>query len=87
MEIKNYLKQGRLLDLQINYHLEKLTRLRETAYTISSPKISGSKVQNAHTGEAPLEKAPERIEAMEEKVNREIDLLVDLKEQIEGVIR
>ena len=86
MEIKNYLKQGRLLDLQINYHLEKLSKLRQTAYTISSPQISGTKVQNANRKEAPFERALERIEAMEEKINQEIDLLVDLKDQIEGVI-
>ena len=86
MEIKNYLKQGRLLDLQINYHLEKLSKLRQTAYTISSPQISGTKVQNANRKEAPFERALERIEAMEEKINQEIDLLVDLKTQIEGVI-
>ena len=87
MEIKNYLKQGRLLDLQINYHLEKLSKLRQTAYTISLPQISGCKVQNSQTGEAPFEKALERIETMEERINQEVDLLVALKEQIEGVIR
>ena len=86
MEIQNYLKQGRLLDMQINYDLEKLTRLRETAYTISSPKIIGSKVQNSNPKEAPFEKALERIEGLEEKINQEIDLLVDLREQIEGMI-
>ena len=87
MDVETYLKQGRLLDQRINYHLRKLSELRQTAYTISSPQISGCKVQNSHTGEAPFEKALERIEAMEERINQEIDLLVALKEQIEGVIR
>ena len=86
MDVETYLKQGRLLDQRINYHLRKLSELRQTAYTISSPQISGCKVQNSHTGEAPFEKALERIEAMEERINQEIDLLVDLQEQIEGVI-
>ena len=86
MDVETYLKQGRLLDQRINYHLRKLSELRQTAYTISSPQISGNKVQNSHTGEAPFEKALERIEAMEERINQEIDLLVDLQEQIEGVI-
>ena len=87
MDVETYLKQGRLLDQRINYHLRKLSELRQTAYTISLPQISGNKVQNSHTGEAPFEKALERIEAMEERINQEIDLLVALKEQIEGVIR
>ena len=87
MDVETYLKQGRLLDQRINYHLRKLSELRQTAYMISSPQISGCKVQNSHTGEAPFEKALERIEAMEERINQEIDLLVALKEQIEGVIR
>ena len=56
-------------------------------YTISSPQISGNKVQNANTKEAPFERALERIGEMEEKINQEIDLLVDLKEQIEETIR
>ena len=86
MDVETYLKQGRLLDQRINYHLRKLSELRQTAYMISSPQISGCKVQNSHTGEAPFEKALERIEAMEERNNQEIDLLVDLQEQIEGVI-
>ena len=86
MDVETYLKQGRLLDQRINYHLRKLSELRQTAYTISSPQISGNKVQNSHTGEAPFEKALERIEAMEERINQEVDLLVDLQEQIEGVI-
>ena len=86
MDMETYLKQGRLLDQRINYNLRKLSELRQTAYTISSPQISGCKVQNSHTGEAPFEKALERIEAMEERINQEIDLLVDLQEQIEGVI-
>ena len=86
MDVETYLKQGRLLDQRINYHLRKLSELRQTAYTISSPQISGNKVQNSHTGEAPFEKALERIETMEERINQEIDVMVDLKNQIEEVI-
>ena len=86
MDVETYLKQGRLLDQRINYHMRELSELRQTAYTISLPQISGCKVQNSHTGEAPFEKALERIEAMEERINQEIDVMVDLKNQIEEVI-
>ena len=86
MDVETYLKQGRLLDQRINYHMRELSELRQTAYMISSPQISGCKVQNSHTGEAPFEKALERIEAMEERINQEIDVMVDLKNQIEEVI-
>ena len=86
MDVETYLKQGRLLDQRINYHMRELSELRKTAYTISSPQISGNKVQNSHTGEAPFEKALERIETMEERINQEIDVMIDLKKQIEEVI-
>ena len=86
MDVETYLKQGRLLDQRINYHMRELSELRQTAYTISLPQISGCKVQNSHTGEAPFEKALERIEAMEERINQEIDVMVDLKNQIEEMI-
>ena len=52
---------------------------------ISSPGF-GEKVQTSHSGDAPFVKCLERIYDLEEKINNEIDLFVDLKDEIRGVI-
>ena len=86
MTIAEYLKQGRLLDQRINYHLGKLEELRASACTISSPRLSGDRVQTSPGRDAAFVRALGRIEEMEERINGEIDMLVDLKAQIEDVI-
>lgn len=86
MKVETYLKQGRLLDQRINYHLKKLSELRAAACTISSPTISRDKVQTSPTGDAPFVRALMRVEELQEQINREIDMLVDLKQQINDVI-
>ena len=86
MTIAEYLKQGRLLDQRINYHLRKLEELRASACTISSPRLSGDRVQTSPGRDAAFVRALERMEEMEERVTGEIDMLVDLKAQIEDMI-
>ena len=86
MKVETYLKQGRLLDQRINYHLKKLSELRSAACTISSPALRQDKVQTSRSGDAPFVQALMRVEEMQEQINREIDVLVDLREQINEVI-
>ena len=86
MKVETYLKQGRLLDQRINYHLKKLTELRTAACDISAPTLSRDKVQTSPSGDAPFVKALLRVEELQEEINREIDVLVDLKQQINDVI-
>ena len=87
MKVETYLKQGRLLDQRINYHLKKLAELRNEACSISAPTIGRNKVQSSPTGDAPFVKALMRVEELQAQINREIDMLVDLKQQINDVIR
>lgn len=85
MTNKEYLRQAYRLDQRINSDIEEVSRLREMASGISSP-VLGDKVQTSHSGEAPFVRSIEKIMALEERINKEIDLLVDLKEQIRSVI-
>ena len=85
MTPKEYLKQAYRLDHRINSDIAELGRLREMSTSISSPSL-GEKVQTNRNTDAPFVKCLERIYSLEEKINEEIDLLVNLKEEIRSVI-
>lgn len=85
MTPKEYLKQAYRLDHRINSDIAELGRLREMSTSISSPNL-GEKVQTNRNTDAPFVKCLERIYSLEEKINEEIDLLVNLKEEIRSVI-
>ena len=85
MTPKEYLKQAYRLDHRINSDSAELGRLREMSTSISSPSL-GEKVQTNRNTDAPFVKCLERIYSLEEKINEEIDLLVNLKEEIRSVI-
>lgn len=85
MTPKEYLKQAYRLDHRIDSDIAELGRLREMSTSISSPSL-GEKVQTNRNTDAPFVKCLERIYALEEKINEEIDLLVNLKEEIRSVI-
>ena len=76
MTNKEYLRQAYRLDQRINSDIEEVARLREMASGISAPSL-GDKVQTSRSGEAPFVRSVEKIMALEEKINQEIDLLVD----------
>ena len=86
MLVETYLSQGRLLDQRINYQLKKLGELKKAACILPAVTIRKDKVQNSTDGDAPFVRALIRVEEMEERINREIDMLADLKEEIMGVI-
>ena len=86
MQVETYLKQGLMLDKRINYHLKELSELRADACNIAAPAIGKEKVKSSPSGDAPFVKALMRVEELQEKINREIDTLVDLRNQIEEVI-
>ena len=85
MTPKEYLKQAYRLDHRINSDIAELGRLREMSTSISSSSL-GEKVQTNRNTDAPFVKCLERIYSLEEKINEEIDLLVNLKEEIRSVI-
>ena len=86
MRVETYLSQGRLLNQRINYQLKKLGELKNAACSLPAVTIRKDKVQSSTDGDAPFVRALIRVEEMEEKINREIDMLADLKEEIMEVI-
>ena len=86
MKVETYLKQGMLLDQRINYLLKKLGDVREAACNLPSTTVVRDKVQASSSGDAPFVRALERVEEMQEQINREIDKLADLRQQIMDVI-
>ena len=85
MTAKEYLKQAYRLDHRIDSEIAEMERLREMAVSIGSPGFEEHYDPN-HATEAPFVHALEKVWKMEEKINSEIDRLVDLKEQIRSVI-
>ena len=81
MTAKEYLRQAYRLDQRINSDIAEIERLREISTSISSPDFKEHYNPNRPT-EAPFVKTLEKVLQMEEKVNAEIDRLVELKEQI-----
>ena len=87
MKIEQYLSQGRTLDRRINYNLQRLQDMKNSVCSLQSLRLNPTKVQTSPDGEAPFVRALLRIAEMEERVNQEIDMLVDLRAQIEAVIQ
>lgn len=85
MTIKEYLHQAYRLDHKINSDIEELKRLREMSGSISSPQL-GDRVQTSRSTDAPFVRSVEKIMLLEQRIDSEIDTLVDLKEQMRGVI-
>ena len=85
MTAKEYLRQAYRLDQKINSDLEEVAALREMASSVSSPQLS-DRVQTSRKGDAPFVRCLEKIMALEDKINKEIDLLVELKKEIRMVI-
>lgn len=76
MTNKEYLRQAYRLDQKINSDIEEVARLREMAGNISSP-VLGDKVQTSRNRDGLFVRNMEKILLLEEKINREIDALVD----------
>ena len=87
MNVKDYLKQGRLLDQRINYNLRRIKEMRDGLDGICSPQIKADKVQTSPDGDPANVKIMMRISEMEEHIDQEIDTLVDLRNQIDETVR
>lgn len=85
MTSKEYFRQAYRLDQKINSDVEEVARLRKMASSITSPLL-GDKVQTSRSGDAPFSRSVEKILLLEEKIDREVDLLVDLKSQMRDII-
>ena len=85
MTIKEYLGQAYLLDKRIKSDTMELEELRLMAQTISSPGFEEHYNASKNT-DAPYIKTLEKMFDMESKIMKEINTLVELKNQIREVI-
>lgn len=85
MTPKTYLNQAYRLEQRIRLDTEELEDLRTLAATVSSPGFEEHYNPN-HPTDAPFVKTLERIWEMEQKVNDELDLLLQLKDEVQSVI-
>lgn len=85
MTVKEYLRQAYRLDQKISSDLEEVSALREMASSVSSPQLS-ERIQTSRKKDAPFVRSIEKIIDLEERINKEIDLLVELKKEIRTVI-
>lgn len=85
MTAKEYLKQAYRLDHRINSDIAEMERLREMASSVGSPGFEEHYNPNRPT-EAHFIRCLERVWELQEKINAEIGKLIDLKEQMRGVI-
>ena len=85
MTVKEYLGQAYLLDKRIKSDTMELEELRLMAQTISSPGFEEHYNASKNT-DAPYIKTLEKMFDMESKIMKEINTLVELKNQIREVI-
>lgn len=85
MTAKEYLRQAYRLDQKISSDLEEVASLREMSASVSSPQLT-KRVQTSKNTDAPFVRALEKIMDLEERINKEIELLMELKKEIRAVI-
>lgn len=85
MTVKEYLGQAYLLDKRIKSDTMELEELRLMSQTISSPGFEEHYNPNRNT-DAPYVRTLEKMMDMESKIMKEMNLLLELKEQIRDVI-
>lgn len=85
MTPKTYLNQAYRLEQRIRLDTEELEDLRTMAASVGSPGFEEHYNPN-HPTDAPFVKTLNRIWEKEQKVNDELDLLLQLKEEIQSVI-
>lgn len=85
MTAKEYLRQAYRLDQKISSDLEEVASLREMSSSVSSPQLT-ERVQTSKDTDAPFVRALEKIMNLEEHINKEIELLMELKKEIRAVI-
>ena len=84
MTAKEYLRQAYRLDQKISSDLEEVASLREMSASVSSPQLT-ERVQTSKNTDAPFVRALEKIIDLEEHINKEVELLMELKKEIRVV--
>ena len=85
MTEKEYLSQAYRLDQKISSDLEEVASLREMSASVSLPQLT-ERVQTSKNVDAPFVRVLEKIINLEGRINQEVELLMELKEQIRVVI-
>lgn len=85
MNAREYLRQGRFLDTQINSKIQQVESLHglATKATSTLSDMPGSPTTNTHR----MEEIIIKILMLENEINEDINTLVDLKNEILGVIK
>ena len=83
---KQYLSQAYHLNELIDTDIAELDQLKATIDGLSSIRFDRENVQTSGFPASPIERTITKIESMKEKINREIDDFIDLKEQIRDSI-
>lgn len=83
MTAKEYLKQAKTLDMEINAKAEELHQLQLNASCVQSVAIT-ERVINSHSNSS--NKIVDKIVDLQNEINAEIDKLVDLKKEIKSKI-
>lgn len=85
MTAKEYLRQAYRLNHRINSDIAEMERLQEMAGSVGSPGFEEHYNPN-RPSEAPFVRCLEKVWDLEQKINSEIDRLIDLKAQMREVI-
>ena len=85
MEAKDFLRQVRLCDTQINNKLEEVTRLKDLALNITS-SLGGEVVSGGSHSQDKLGDAVAKIVTLENDINRLIDSYINKKNHVRSVI-
>ena len=85
MTAKEYFRQAYRLNQRINSDIAEVDELRAMLSNITSSALD-EKVKRSRNGDAPFVSAIERIDKLERKIDAEVDLFVNLKEEMRTVI-
>lgn len=85
MTAKEYLRQAYRLDQRIDSHVAELEHLRDLSTRIQGANL-GERVSSTRNTEASFTRIVDKIVDMQERINTEIDALVDLKAEMDIAI-
>ena len=83
---KEYLEQGRRLNLRIDFLYREIQRLKVLACSVSSPQMSGDRVKSSRPNDSSFASMLAKINDMEDSMNHEIDQLVSYQKQVRRVV-
>lgn len=84
MTAKEYMEQARFLDMQINSKTEQLKALNELATKVTTVYSDMPHSPNRNTSR--MEETIAKIIDLENEIDKDINILIDLKKEIIGVV-